>query len=143
MNKDKIKTTILTVLLVFTVYIPVIPYAAYEIWANTTVTCENVAIPFTSSYVDDDTASVGTTYVKTAGVDGVRNVCKNKHDTVVKDIIVSPFTEQVNAVGTYEEPFEPYVPPPTFYSGGSVCNDGWVSSSTGRGSCSWHGGVAY
>lgn len=25
---------------------------------------------------------------------------------------------------------------------GSVCNDGWISSSSGRGSCSWHGGVA-
>ena len=26
-------------------------------------------------------------------------------------------------------------------SEGTVCRDGWVSSSTGRGTCSWHGGV--
>tara|TARA_X000000368_G_scaffold83829_1_gene63419 strand:+ start:132 stop:371 length:240 start_codon:yes stop_codon:yes gene_type:complete len=26
---------------------------------------------------------------------------------------------------------------------GAVCNDGWVSSATGSGACSWHGGVDY
>ena len=26
---------------------------------------------------------------------------------------------------------------------GAVCNDGWISSSTGSGTCSWHGGVNY
>ena len=26
---------------------------------------------------------------------------------------------------------------------GAVCNDGWVSTATGSGACSWHGGVAY
>lgn len=26
---------------------------------------------------------------------------------------------------------------------GAICNDGWVSSSTGRGTCSGHGGVSY
>ena len=29
----------------------------------------------------------------------------------------------------------------TIYLGGTKCRDGWVSSSTGRGTCSWHGGV--
>lgn len=24
---------------------------------------------------------------------------------------------------------------------GAICNDGWTSSSTGQGTCSWHGGV--
>ena len=27
--------------------------------------------------------------------------------------------------------------------GDAVCNDGWYSSSSGSGTCSWHGGVAY
>lgn len=27
-------------------------------------------------------------------------------------------------------------------SGGAVCRDGWVSESSGRGTCSWHGGVS-
>lgn len=26
-------------------------------------------------------------------------------------------------------------------SPGAICNDGWRSHSTGRGTCSWHGGV--
>lgn len=26
---------------------------------------------------------------------------------------------------------------------GAVCADGWVSTATGRGACSWHGGVAH
>ena len=26
---------------------------------------------------------------------------------------------------------------------GAVCNDGWVSSATGSGACSWHKGVNY
>ena len=29
------------------------------------------------------------------------------------------------------------------YRSGAVCRDGWVSSATGRGACSHHGGVSY
>jgi hypothetical protein len=29
------------------------------------------------------------------------------------------------------------------YRSGAICNDGWVSSSTGRGACSHHGGVDF
>lgn len=28
-------------------------------------------------------------------------------------------------------------------SGGAICNDGWQSNSTGKGTCSHHGGVSY
>lgn len=31
----------------------------------------------------------------------------------------------------------------TYNGGGAICRDGWHSYSTGRGTCSWHGGVAY
>jgi hypothetical protein len=27
------------------------------------------------------------------------------------------------------------------YRIGAICSDGWESSATGRGACSWHGGV--
>ena len=27
-------------------------------------------------------------------------------------------------------------------SAGAICNDGWISSSSGSGTCSWHGGVS-
>ncbi len=36
-----------------------------------------------------------------------------------------------------------YVPPSSGVRIGAVCHDGWISSATGRGACSWHGGVAY
>lgn len=36
----------------------------------------------------------------------------------------------------------PYIPPSGGRTG-AVCRDGWVSSSTGSGTCSSHGGVAY
>jgi len=29
-----------------------------------------------------------------------------------------------------------------FTSAGTICSDGWISSSSGRGTCSWHGGYA-
>lgn len=29
------------------------------------------------------------------------------------------------------------------YRIGAICNDGWRSTATGRGACSWHGGVSY
>ena len=38
-----------------------------------------------------------------------------------------------------------YSPPPSSGGGrtGAMCRDGWVSSATGSGACSWHGGVDY
>lgn len=33
-------------------------------------------------------------------------------------------------------------PPPGAPAAGSICRDGSLSQSTGRGTCSWHGGIA-
>ncbi|MFD3480528.1 DUF3761 domain-containing protein [Streptomyces sp. NPDC058695] len=33
-------------------------------------------------------------------------------------------------------------PPPGASAAGSLCRDGSLSHSTGRGTCSWHGGAA-
>ncbi|MBC7274962.1 peptidoglycan-binding domain-containing protein [Nocardioides sp.] len=46
-----------------------------------------------------------------------------------------------------ETPAMPDLPPVTvpdrsYTFGGTLCADGWVSSSSGRGTCSWHGGVS-
>lgn len=38
---------------------------------------------------------------------------------------------------TYSAPSSPS------YRSGAVCRDGWISSATGRGACSHHGGVSY
>lgn len=37
-----------------------------------------------------------------------------------------------------------FSPPPMYYggiAGGTVCADNWISTSSGSGTCSWHGGV--
>jgi hypothetical protein len=143
MKKNSFRSNILIILAVFTFYIPVIPYSVYYVWASNTITCEDVSVPYTTSYIDDDTTDLGKTYVKVEGKDGLKNVCKNKRDVVTSDVTTRPFVEQVNAVGTREEPYEPYVAPPAYFSGGSTCNDGVWTPATGRGTCSWHGGVAY
>lgn len=40
--------------------------------------------------------------------------------------------------------YEPvYTAPSYSYRTGAVCSDGTPSSATGRGACSWHGGVSY
>ena len=36
-----------------------------------------------------------------------------------------------------------YRPLPSFYVGGTVCGDGSVSGSSGRGTCSHHGGIRH
>ena len=43
---------------------------------------------------------------------------------------------------TYEPPAIPTYKPPSVPAARSVCNDGWVSPSTGSGACSSHGGVS-
>lgn len=35
----------------------------------------------------------------------------------------------------------PSVTPYYGFNGGTVCADGWISTSTGSGTCSWHGGI--
>ena len=43
-----------------------------------------------------------------------------------------------------ERTFTPYAPPEATvirHRTGAICGDGWRSNSTGRGTCSWHGGV--
>lgn len=35
----------------------------------------------------------------------------------------------------------PWTPRPRYTGPGSLCRDGWVSHSTGRGTCSHHGGI--
>lgn len=51
-------------------------------------------------------------------------------------IILGPRENQAMAEFLYEKARETKK-----YRIGAICSDGWESSSTGRGTCSWHGGV--
>jgi hypothetical protein len=92
--------------------------------------------------VSDYGREVGDDYV-TEGKDGERRICRNTNGEVTSDeILVNP-VDRVIHIGVKEpEPVFEAVEVPQ-YQGGAICNDGWRSYSTGRGTCSWHGGVAY
>lgn len=107
------------------------------------ITCTDKAVPYTSTQVDDPTLAVGTTQITTQGVNGVEHVCKTGTDVIKEDSITTDKVDQVVSNGT-EQPVPTYVP--VQRSTGcavTLCADGSCSFSTGRGTCSHHGGEAY
>lgn len=103
-------------------------------------TCENITIPYETEYIGEESTLSDIT---TVGVDGQKEVCTPDKDgyDVQSTVIADPITEVI----TYKayEPFEFEYTEPAYYGGGAICNDGSRSYSTGRGTCSWHGGVQY
>jgi uncharacterized protein YabE (DUF348 family) len=101
------------------------------------------SVPFETKEILDPLLNAGTRVTVQFGVNGTKNityeVIKLRGTEISRKIsyeaIVKPQTPQTVRVGTYV-----YKPQ---YRTGAVCNDGWVSSATGSGACSWHGGVSY
>ena len=90
------------------------------------------------------------TKVVTEGVLGKKQVCKNGNGTVLSDTTTIKPVDKVVSIPTK-------IAEPTISSSQlreslfsddqgqcpiTTCNDGSCSSSTGSGTCSWHGGVA-
>lgn len=135
-------------------------------------TTETRAIPFSETSVNDPTLAQGKSYVKVAGVNGVRTLaynnitysptgCKPDSKTVVSDVVTTQPVTQVTVIGTYVSPTASDCPNGTYInSAGDVvcspyssstapagataqCLDGTYSFSQSRsGTCSHHGGVA-
>lgn len=104
------------------------------------VNCETISVPHEYVEVEDITREIGDDYTD-LGQDGEREVCTNESNEIVSDeILVEPVTETIHIGIVEPEPEYDYYDEP---SGGAICNDGWRSYSTGSGTCSWHGGVAY
>lgn len=120
---------------------------------STNIICTNETIPFVSTTEKTDNLSLGKSQIKFAGITGTRKVCRSTKDEVVSNDITLEPQNQVTIEGT--QPIQQIVPPPvvitpitpvvpasTICSGyPTLCNDGSCSSSTGRGTCSHHGGV--
>ena len=52
--------------------------------------------------------------------------------------------EDINVTTVTVDNLTNYIHEETKYKhSGAICYDGWISHSTGRGTCAWHGGVAY
>lgn len=81
-------------------------------------------------------------YISQEGTNGSEKVCK-KGDKVVSREVIMAATPEVRQVGTKETPavIPRYTVPTSGYRTGAICNNGSYSSATGRGACSWNGGV--
>ena len=81
------------------------------------------------------------------GKEGEGKRCKNKEGEVTSDEVIipakSPKIKRITT-GIYKEPLRyiPYTSPQYSERTGAICRDGAYSYATGRGACSWHGGVA-
>lgn len=104
--------------------------------------CSESSSAYSTQTILDPTISFSESYTKVEGVSGVFRTCKSWSG---KKVSSRELVKQVNAIRV-EGTYDPVIlhPRDTYnISGGSVCNDGTYSLSTGRGTCSWHGGVAY
>ena len=107
------------------------------------VSCTDQQIPYSTYTVNDDSMYAGVTTIKTMGLNGTKHVCTHKDGTIASQSVVSQPVDEVKAVGTKST--TPVYTAPVLsgtYRTGAICNDGSQSSATGRGACSWHGGVS-
>ena len=75
------------------------------------------------------------------GSDGKKRICK-KADKVVSETITKEPKPTTYKVYTYKYiPSRPYTPAYSNYGPSALCGDGTYSYSSGRGTCSHHGGV--
>ena len=76
------------------------------------------------------------------GNDGKKRVCK-KANKVVSETVTKEPKPTTYKVYTYKyTPSRPYTPAYSNYGPSALCRDGTYSYSSGRGTCSHHGGVA-
>jgi hypothetical protein len=79
------------------------------------------------------------------GSDGKKRVCK-KAGNVVSETVTKEPKPTTYKVYTYKytpsKPYTPYTPAYSNYGPSALCRDGTYSYSSGRGTCSWHGGVS-
>ena len=75
------------------------------------------------------------------GSNGKKRVCK-KANKVVSETVTKEPKPTIYKVYTYKyKPFKPYAPAYSNYGPSALCRDGTYSYSSGRGTCSHHGGV--
>lgn len=101
---------------------------------TTAPVCTTQDVPYRTHITYSDSENVGYTSTTIKGEDGLKRVCTKDGVRVSDSVIKQPVTEEV-LKGTYVKPA------PT-QCAVTLCNDGTCSFSQGRGTCSWHGGVA-
>lgn len=105
--------------------------------------CIDEPVAFEKTNIDDPNLDINTRRIAIAGSNGVKKVCRDGYGSFVSESVITQPVTEVTHSGTKPRP---YIPPVIQYEelqGGSICNDGSWSPSTGRGTCSWHGGIDY
>ena len=111
-------------------------------WMSNRQTCAEYPIPYKSStnyvkYLETD-----VTQVATAGVKGSERICKHDEEIKSRALVLAPVDEVINRGEEKKTILTPvYAIPDTSTCEVTLCNDGSCSFSTGRGTCSHHGGV--
>ena len=152
---NKLKSFLFTVfcyILVFTIFVPVIPVGGA--WLHDRyfkVDCTELSVPFQKTSVTDPDKYSTDSGITQEGKNGsTRNCTKNSGKMLVSSLVLSNPVTEIYTTGTKAP--EPYTGSYqslfgnnlNYYEEGSgaICNDGSYSNATGRGACSWHGGVS-
>lgn len=138
MNTDRIAGTLfLVAIIVLFAWSPL-----QSLYDKHKVTCFDQEIPYQVTDQNDPNSYIGTTTYLTDGIDGSKHVCMRGDGTTVSSTITLQPVNEIDSVGTGV-----YTIPEPTYSPSSACvtecADGTCSPSTGRGTCSHHGGEAY
>lgn len=114
---------------------------------KSSITCNSETVPYVETIEKTDILHIGQSQVKFAGVNGINKVCRNESNEVVSTAATLPPINQVTMQGIQQAvtppPLVTPAPPASTVCSGypTLCNDGSCSGSTGRGTCSHHGGI--
>lgn len=121
----------------------------YYLYGNT-YDCESYPIFAYKVPTPDPFLYKGVEIVDKQEVDGLNRICVSRDGDSRKETIERKPVAGSVRYGTATIPTPTPTPTPIIYYsepedsyGGAICNDGTRSYSTGRGTCSWHGGVDY
>lgn len=140
-----------SIALIYVAVIAVIGFAGYASSATDSVVtyddCTTESIPYETTEVGDTDDQDAETETEVEGVDGEKEICEPSKEGYDDKVTVTkePITEVIRYTSQPEEIDEE--PAYTYqgsgsYRTGAICSDGSTSSATGRGACSWHGGVS-
>lgn len=111
--------------------------------ASIPINCVDISVPHGTTNVDDDTKTSAESY-NTGGSDGLSRHCTHTDGSLAyADFVITKPVDMIHHSGTKVIPVvAPLYTEPTYY-GGTMCNDGWISPSSGSGTCSHHHGIAH
>lgn len=121
---------------------------AIKAYRDNRVSCVSETVSYSARTVDSPNYYNDYNQITQKGVNGERRICTKGDGTQLSNTVILEPTDEIRTRGTMQ--YAPVTAPPsTAYEApsqsvrvGAICRDGWRSSATGRGACSWHGGVS-